>query len=96
MTVKEYIAAMDKQDRVGVVGYADGALLEIRGLDEDEVACAAYLTWACPDYLAPKIGLAFECKNPGTADRQVCRRCARAFLRARYPNTGRRKAHETD
>lgn len=94
MTVKEYIADMDKQDRVGVVGYADGALLGIRGLDE--VACAAYLTWACPDYLAPKIGLAFECKNPGTADRQVCRRCARAFLRARYPNTGRRKDHETD
>lgn len=96
MTVKEYIAAMDKQERVSIVGYADSALLGIRGLNEDAVACAAHLTWACPDYLAPMIGLAFECKNPGTADWQVCRLCARAFLRARYPNTGRRKAHETD
>lgn len=56
-----------------------------------ERAAASYLHWACPEYLAPQLGLAFECKSPAVNNEKFCERCAAAFLSAQMPNTGRVK-----
>ena len=55
------------------------------------MAAASYLHWACPEYLAPQLGLAFECKSPAVNNEKFCERCAAAFLSAQMPNTGRVK-----
>lgn len=55
------------------------------------MAATSYLHWACPEYLAPQLGLAFECKSPAVNNEKFCERCAAAFLSAQMPNTGRVK-----
>ena len=55
------------------------------------MAAASYLHWACPEYLAPQLGLAFECKSPAVNNEAYCERCAAAFMSAQMPNTGRVK-----
>ena len=95
MTVLEGLANMATEKRVAVVGYADGALLGIRGLDATTVASAAWKTWACPDYLAERLGIAFECQHPRTVEEKTCIKCTASFLRAHYQNTkGKRNDRE--
>lgn len=81
MTVLEYLQSLDLETRVAVVGCADNALRGIRNLDEQTAAAASFGLWACPDYLAQQLGLAFNCNYPASADAKRCTRCAAAFLR---------------
>ena len=67
MTVLEYLQSLDLETRVAVVGCADNALRGIRNLDEQTAAAASFGLWACPDYLAQQLGLAFNCTEGGTA-----------------------------
>lgn len=60
MTVLEYLQSLDMETRVAVVGCADNALRGIRNLDEQTAAAASFGLWACPDYLAQQLGLAFR------------------------------------
>lgn len=87
MTILEGLADMEPQKRIAVVGYADAALLGVRGLDAATVAAAAWRTWACPDYLAERLGIAFECQHPHTGEEKTCIKCTASFLRAHYHNT---------
>lgn len=81
MTVLEYLQSLDLETRVAVVGCVDNALRGIRNLDEQTAAAASFGLWACPDYLAQQLGLAFNCNYPASADDKRCTRCAAAFLR---------------
>lgn len=81
MTVLEYLQSLDLETRVAVVGCVDNALRGIRNLDEQTAAAASFGLWACPDYLAQQLGLAFNCNYPASADAKRCTRCAVAFLR---------------
>lgn len=81
MTVLEYLQSLDMETRVAVVGCVDNALRGIRNLDEQTAAAASFGLWACPDYLAQRLGLAFNCNYPASADDKRCTRCAAAFLR---------------
>lgn len=78
MTVLEYLQSLDMETRVAVVGCADNALRGIRNLDEQTAAAASFGLWACPDYLAQQLGLAFNCNYPASADAKRCTRCAAA------------------
>lgn len=80
MTVLEYLQSLDLETRVAIVGCADNALRGIRNLDEQTAAAASFGTWACSEYLAQQVGLAFECNYPGSMDGKLCTRCAAAFL----------------
>ena len=91
MTVLEGLAAMSQEERVAKVGYCDGALLGIRGLDAQTAAAAAWRSWACPDYLGAQLGVAFECKSPRASEDRVCIKCAASFLRSHYRNTKGKK-----
>ena len=79
MTVLEYLQSLDLETRVAVVGCADNALRGIRNLDEQTAAADSFGLWACPDYLAQQLGLAFNCNYPASADAKRCTRCAAAF-----------------
>ena len=72
MTVLEYLQSLDLETRVAVVGCADNALRGIRNLDEQTAAAASFGLWACPDYLAQQLGLAFNCNYPASADAKPC------------------------
>lgn len=60
MTVLEYLQSLDSETRVAVVGYTDNVLQGIRSLDAKTAAAASFGTWACSEYLAQQVGLAFE------------------------------------
>lgn len=79
MTVLEYLQSLDLETRVAVVGCVDNALRGIRNLDEQTAAAASFGLWACPDYLAQQLGLAFNCNYPASADDKRCTRCAGRF-----------------
>lgn len=68
MTVFEYLQSLDLETRMAVVGCADNALRGIRNLDEQTAAAASFGLWACPDYLAQQLGLAFNCNYPASTD----------------------------
>ena len=93
MTVLEWLQELGEEERIVKVGCVDNTLLaQANDLDVSaESAAASYLHWACPEYLAPQIGLAFECKSPAVNNEKFCERCAAAFLSAQMPNTGRVK-----
>ena len=93
MTIYDYLVQLPPEQRAGQIGCVDGCLMALRKYDPADAAYLSCGTWACPEYLAPALGFAFECKNPGTADRKCCARCAAGFLRMQYPNTGKCK-HE--
>ena len=71
-------------------GMVDNTLRGLRRCTA-RMAATSYLHWACPEYLAPQLGLAFECKSPAVNNEKFCERCAAAFLSAQMPNTGRVK-----
>ena len=73
MTVLEYLQSLDLETRVAVVGCADSALRGIRNLDEQTAAAASFGLWACPDYLARQLGLAFNCNYGGSSQTSVRR-----------------------
>lgn len=93
MTIMEYLQSMSAEERAVKIGCVDNALKGLRGIEARDAARASCKSWACPDYLAQQIGVAFECKHPYTAKDGVCERCAAAFLSMRMPNTGRRREH---
>ena len=90
MTILEYLQDMELEDRVALVGCADNALRGLRNCTA-KTAATSFLHWACPEYLAPQLRLAFECKSPAVNNEKFCERCAAAFLSAQMPNTGRVK-----
>lgn len=79
MTVLEYLQSLDLETRVAVVGCADNALRGIRNLDEQTAAAASFGLWACPDYLAQQLGLAFNCNYPRQRGRQALHPLRRCF-----------------
>ena len=95
MTIYDKLADMTKEERIAAVGCVDMALLGIRAFEPLTVAAASCGTWACPEYLAAALGFAFDCPEPHTADKTRCERCAAAFLRMQWPNTGRRRQDGT-
>lgn len=88
MTILEYLQDMELEDRVALVGRADNALRGLRNCTA-KTAATSFLHWACPEYLAPQLGLAFECSSPASNNDARCERCAAAFLQMQMPNTGR-------
>ena len=66
MTVLEYLQSLDSETRVAVVGYTDNVLQGIRSLDAKTAAAASFGTWACSEYLAQQVGLAFESETDTT------------------------------
>lgn len=87
MTVLEWLQELEEEERIIKVGCVDNTLRRCTA----RMAAASYLHWACPEYLAPQLGLAFECKSPAVNNEAYCERCAAAFLSAQMPNTGRVK-----
>ena len=83
-------AELEEEERIVKVGCVDNTLRGLRHCTA-RMAAASYLHWACPEYLAPQLGLAFECKSPAVNNEKFCERCAAAFLSAQMPNTGRGK-----
>lgn len=90
MTVLEWLQELEEEERVVKVGCVDNTLRGLRRCTA-RMAAASYLHWACPEYLAPQLGLAFECKSPAVNNEKFCERCAAAFLSTQMPNTGRVK-----
>lgn len=90
MTVLEWLQELEEEERIVKVGCVDNTLRGLRRCTA-RMAAASYLHWACPEYLAPQLGLAFECKSPAVNNEKFCERCAAAFLSAQMPNTGRVK-----
>ena len=84
------IVTPQNQNTAVKVGCVDNTLRGLRRCTA-RMAAASYLHWACPEYLAPQLGLAFECKSPAVNNEKFCERCAAAFLSAQMPNTGRVK-----
>ena len=76
MTVLEWLQELEEEERIVKVGCVDNTLRGLRRCTA-RMAAASYLHWACPEYLAPQLGLAFECKSPASAARRrFCpRRC---------------------
>lgn len=85
MTVLEYLQSLDLETRVAVVGCADNALRGIRNLDEQTAAAASFGLWACPDYLAQQLGLAFNCNYPASADAKRCTDIPWYFININHP-----------
>lgn len=90
MTVLEWLQELEEEERIIKVGCVDNTLRGLRHCTA-RMAATSYLHWACPEYLAPQLGLAFECKSPAVNNENFCGRCAAAFLSAQMPNTGRVK-----
>lgn len=90
MTVLEWLQELEEEERIVKVGCVDNTLRGLRRCTA-RMAAASYLHWACPEYLAPQLGLAFECKSPAVNNEAYCERCAAAFLSAQMPNTGKVK-----
>ena len=90
MTVLEWLQELEEEERIVKVGCVDNTLRGLRHCTA-RMAATSYLHWACPEYLAPQLGLAFECKSPAVNHEKFCERCAAAFLSAQMPNTGRVK-----
>lgn len=90
MTVLEWLQELEEEERIVKVGCVDNTLRGLRRCTA-RMAAASYLHWACPEHLAPQLGLAFECKSPAVNNEKFCERCAAAFLSAQMPNTGRVK-----
>lgn len=88
--VLEWLQELEEEERIVKVGCVDNTLRGLRRCTA-RMAAASYLHWACPEYLAPQLGLAFECKSPAVNNEKFCERCAAAFLSAQMPNTGRVK-----
>lgn len=63
MTVLEWLQELEEEERIVKVGCVDNTLRGLRRCTA-RMAAASYLHWACPEYLAPQLGLAFECKSP--------------------------------
>lgn len=62
-----------------MVGMKDAALLGLRAYEIKTIAEAAFGTWACPEYLAPMIGFAFECKVQQAATKRVAENARKLF-----------------
>lgn len=90
MTVLEWLQELEEEERIIKVGCVDNTLRGLRHCTA-RMAATSYLHWACPEYLAPQLGLAFECKSPAVNNEAYCERCAAAFLSAQMPNTGKVK-----
>lgn len=87
MTVLEWLQELGEEERIIKVGCVDNTLRGLRHCTA-RMAATSYLHWACPEYLAPQIGLAFECKSPAVNNEKFCERCAAAFLSAQMPWPG--------
>lgn len=94
MTIYERLAEMDREERAAAVGYSDASLLGLRGLDPAAAGAVAFRSWACPEYLAGVLGFTFECNEPRSFNAGRCAKCAAAFLRMQWPNTGKARKNE--
>lgn len=87
MTVLEWLQELGEEERIIKVGCVDNTLRGLRRCTA-RMAATSYLHWACPEYLAPQLGLAFECKSPAVNNEKFCERykadCAQDAKRRAY------------
>lgn len=88
MTVLEWLQELEEEERIIKVGCVDNTLRGLRRCTA-RMAAASYLHWACPEYLAPQLGLAFECKSPRSTTKHTASAARRRFCPRRCRTQGR-------
>lgn len=87
MTVLEWLQELEEEERIVKVGCVDNTLRKYAPLHRQD-GRRQLPALVCPEYLAPQLGLAFECKSPAVNNEKFCERCAAAFCPRRCRTRG--------